>query len=154
MTQQAMTKTQRGPGGRFAKGQSGNPAGRPRQASTLLREELKQHGSEVVGKVIEAAIAGDMAAAKMIIDRLCPALKPMATPVQIALPPDAGLAGVARAFVDAAASGELPSDQAAQLVQAVGSLARVVEIDELLKRIQRLETHTQIEDDGSNQWSP
>ena len=142
-------ETKRAPGGRFAKGVSGNPAGRPKQASTLLREQLKEHGTKVAQKVVDAALDGDMTAAKMVLDRITPPLKPMAAPIQIELAPDAGLAGTARAFIDAAASGELPSDHAAQLVQAVGSLARVTEIDELLKRVERLEKVT---DDGSNQW--
>ena len=144
-----MTEPTRAPGGRFKPGQSGNPAGRPKQASTAMREALKGHGLEVVDVVVEKALQGDMVAAKMIVDRICPALKPMAAPVSIELAPDAGLAGTAKAFIDAAASGQLPSDQAAQLVQAVGSLARVVEIAELMQRVERLEKVT---DSGEHQW--
>ena len=143
------SETKRAPGGRFAKGVSGNPAGRPKQASTAMREALKEHGLEVIDVVLEKALEGDMVACKLIIDRLCPPLKPQAAPTQINLPEDAGLAGTARAFVNAAASGELPSDHAAQLVQAVGSLARVTEIDELMKRVEKLEKVT---DTGEHQW--
>lgn len=149
MTQQSIDEVKRASKGRFAKGVSGNPAGRPKQASTLLREQLKEHGAEVAQKVIDAALQGDMQAAKMILDRLAPPLKPVAQAVQIALPQDAGLAGTAKAFVDAAASGAIPSDQAAQMVGAVGQLARISEIDELLRRVERLEKVT---DSGGHQW--
>jgi len=143
------SETKRAPGGRFAKGVSGNPAGRPKQASSLLREQLRAHGAEVVDRVIEAAIGGDMAAAKMVLDRITPALKPQAAPIAIQLPEDAGLAGTARAFVDSAADGSLSPDVAAQMVQAVGSLARITEIDELMQRVERLEKVT---DSGEHQW--
>ena len=66
-------------------------------------------------------------------------MKPTAAPVSVELPEGAGLAGTARAFVDAAANGTLPPDVASQLVQAVGHLARVTEIDELERRIAALE---------------
>lgn len=144
-----MTTENRTKDGKFKKGASGNPAGRPKQASSLLREQLKAHGVEVVATVVQAALEGDMTACKMVLDRIAPALKPQAAPVQIELAPDAGLAGVARAFVDAAAAGELAPDVAGQMVQAVGSLARITEIDELLKRVERLEKVT---DSGEHQW--
>ncbi|MBE0508916.1 MAG: hypothetical protein IBX50_19705 [Marinospirillum sp.] len=135
--------------GKFQKGASGNPSGRPRQASSLLREQLRAHGAEVVDRVIEAALQGDMQAAKMVLDRIAPTLKPQSAPVSIELASDAGLAGTAWAFVDAAAAGEMAPDIAGQMVQAVSSLARISEIDELLTRIERLEKKA---DSGECQW--
>ncbi len=126
--------------GTFPKGVSGNPLGRPRSESTLLRIRLAEQGEEVAQVVIEAALRGDMQAAKIVLERLCPPLKPSAAPVMIDLPANPGLADTARAIIQHAAKGQIAPDVAGQLVQAVASLARVVEIDELERRLTALET--------------
>ena len=135
----AQHDSSRTPAGRFAPGRSGNPRGRASSESRGLRAKLATDGEAVLTVVLDAAKAGDLAACKLVLDRVCPALKPTAAPVYIPLPPQAGIAGTARAFIDAAARGDLPADIAAQMVTAVASLARITEIDELAKRLDALE---------------
>ena len=125
--------------GQFAKGVSGNPAGRPKSASVELRRQLAEHGPALVSKAVELALDGDAQALRICLDRIAPALKPTAAPVTVDLPDDAGLAGTARAFVEAAAQGRLAPDVAGGLVQSVAALARIVEIDELERRVAALE---------------
>lgn len=125
--------------GRFAPGKSGNPGGRVARENKQLREKLQRDGGQVIDVVLAEALKGDMAACRLILDRLVPALKPTAAPVSIDLPEQAGIAGVARAFIVAAASGAMPADVAAQMVGAVASLARITEIDELAQRLDALE---------------
>ena len=134
MTTPARTKR-----GTFKKGVSGNPAGRPRSESTELRQKLATHGEAVAGVVIEAALNGDIQAAKIVLERLCPPLKPSAAPVTISLPENPGIADTARAIIEHAAQGQIAPDVAGQLVQSVAALARVVEIDELERRLAALE---------------
>ncbi|MDT8878522.1 DUF5681 domain-containing protein [Halomonas saccharevitans] len=132
--------SERLPNGQFPKGRSGNPAGRPKSASTELRRSLAEHGTAVVEKVVSAALAGDMTAAKVVIDRLLPPLKAQPAPIHVDLEGADGLAGVSRRLVDEAAAGRVPADVASQLVAALGQVARITEIDELERRLAALES--------------
>lgn len=131
-----LTRTQRGT---FQKGTSGNPSGRQKTEHVILRQKLAAHGEEVAMVVIQAALKGDIQAAKIILERLCPPLKPSAAPVIIDLPSNAGIAETARAIIGHSAAGLLAPDVAGNLVQSIAALARIVEIDELERRISLLE---------------
>jgi hypothetical protein len=128
----------------FKPGESGNPGGKPpgaKNRTTLLAQALFDGEAEALTrKIIELAKAGDMQALKVCVDRLCPPLKAQAATVQIDIPETDSMGDTANAFIKAAAYGRLPPDVAAQLVSAVGTLARVVEIDELKIRLAALES--------------
>lgn len=127
----------------FKPGQSGNPAGKPpgaKHRATMLAQSLFDGEAEALTrKVIELAKTGDLQALKVCIDRLCPPMKAQAALVQVELPGTENLADTAHAVIKAAASGTLAPDVAAQLVSAVGTLARVTEISELKERLAALE---------------
>ena len=74
-----------------------------------------------------------------MLDRISPPLKAQAASVMLDLPSSENATGTAAAIIRAAADGELPPDIAAQLVAAVGTLARIIEIDELKDRLESLE---------------
>jgi len=131
-----LTRTKRGT---FKKGTSGNPAGRQKTEHAILRQKLAAHGEDVAMVVVQAALRGDIQAAKIVLERLCPPLKPSAAPVVITLPENPSIADTARAIIEHVADGQIAPDVAGQLVQAVAALARVVEIDELATRLNALE---------------
>jgi Family of unknown function (DUF5681) len=79
MTDAAETTARKQRGRPFRPGQSGNPAGRPagkpNRATALLDAIGDVDLQEIVGKIVEKAKGGDLAAAKMILDRVAPPAK-------------------------------------------------------------------------------
>ena len=130
-------------GGRFAPGNKASP-GRPRGRGAVaeMREALAADLGGIINTVRARALAGDMQAARIILDRLVPSLRPVEMPAVLTLPAGATLAGQAQAVIDAAAAGELVPSQAAQIVTALGGVAKIIEATELLKRIEALESLT------------
>ena len=125
--------------GRFLKGESGNPNGRPSMDLCQVRAALHESGEQVAKKVLEKALGGDMSACKLVLERICPALKPRST--EINLPEDAqsNPKDQAQKILAAAMQGVIAPDIAAQLVSSVGVLSRIIETDELRDRIESLE---------------
>lgn len=129
--------------GRFRPGQSGNPTGKPlgtrHKATQAVLALLEGETEALTRKAVELALAGDTTALKLCLDRLAPPLKPSAMPLQLDGPLPNSLTETARAFVSAAARGEIAPDLAAQMVSAVASVARVEELEQLKFRLEALE---------------
>lgn len=121
-------------------GQSGNPAGRKPGSGKVakLREAIAADLPEIIGSLVQQAKAGDVAAARLLVERVLPALKPveLAEPVALA---GATLTEQGRAVITAAGDGHLAPGQAAQLLAGLGALSRLVEADELAARVAALE---------------
>lgn len=137
-------KSDRGPGGRFAPGNPGGP-GRPpgRGPVAEMRAALATDLQQIIDTLKAQALAGDAQAIKIILDRVLPALRPVDMPTALALPVDGTLADQARAVVQAAADGDLAPAQAAQIVTALGGVAKIIETTELVRRIEVLEARNQ-----------
>lgn len=134
-------------GRRFQKGQSGNPSGRPRgsrNATTLALENLLDgQANALTQKAIDLALAGDMAALRLCLDRILPPRKDR--PVTFTLPEiksaqDA--AAVVSAVLAAVASGELTPSDAAEIGKLIDSYVKAFETAELSERLERLERMT------------
>lgn len=125
----------------WKKGQSGNPAGRPPGVSKAqaLREAIAQDVPAIVETLKAAALAGDVQAARLLLERALPACKPVELPQPLALPEGGTLADKGAAILHAAGVGELAPGQAAALLAALGTLAKIVETTELEQRIAALE---------------
>ena len=133
-------KTDRGPRGRFAPGNRLSP-GRPRGRGPVaeMRATLATDLDNIIDTLRAQALAGDPQAIRIILDRVLPALRPVDLPTTLVLPADGTLADQARAVVQAAADGELAPAQAAQIVSALGGVAKIIETTELVRRIEALE---------------
>lgn len=122
-------------------GQSGNPKGKPKGSGRQvaeLRASIDKHVPSIVKQLVSAAINGDVPAARLLLERVLPPMKPVEQPSPLTLP-DGSLTDQGRAVLAAVGAGELAPGQGAQLITAIGSLARVAEIDELAARIAALE---------------
>ena len=127
---------------KFQKGQTGNPAGRPKawRSCQKLRDLIGSHADSLVSKLLLAAVNdGDTQAAKLLIDRAIPPLRAVELPTPIAIPPDGSLAEQGRAVMLALSRGKLPASQAGALLQGLATLGRLFEVDEILERLGRAE---------------
>lgn len=129
----------------FQPGRSGNPEGRPKgalnKATVAARELLYGQSEAITQKAVELALEGDTTALRLCMERIVPALKSTSPAIQLDSPQPNSLSGTAKAFINAAASGDLAPDVAAQLVGAVAAVARVEEVETLKVRMEALE-HT------------
>ena len=137
-------KSDRGPGGRFAPGNAGGP-GRPpgRGPVAEMRATLATDLDKIIYTLKSQALAGDAQAIRIILDRVLPTLRPVELPTTLDLPADGTLADQARAVVQAAADGDLAPAQAAQIVTALGGVAKIIETTDLVRRIEALEARNQ-----------
>lgn len=126
--------------GQFQKGASGNPRGRPRSSlSATVRDRIAGHLDELVDVLLDRARQGDVAAARTLLERVAPALKVEELPVRVDLPDGADLASTGRAVLAHVAAGALAPGQASALLAGLGTVARVIEVDEVVRRLAKLE---------------
>lgn len=138
-----------GPGRQFKSGESGNPAGRPTGQMTerrALRGEVeklnKQHN--IIENFAKAAEEGDTVATKWFCDRLVPPLKSQSAPVDILQGRNmASLKDAAQTLLEAMMNGRISPSVFAEVVVALESYTKVVEVSELLKEMAALRADIQ-----------
>jgi hypothetical protein len=81
---------------------------------------------------------GDMGAIRLVTERVCPPIKAMEPAAEIELTGDT-LTQKAMAVFEALARGDIAAGQASQLLQGLGAMAKIVETDDLARRIAALE---------------
>ena len=128
----------------FQKGQSGNPAGRPRGArnkQTIAAEKLFAEDAEVLARVaIDLAKAGDIAALRLCLDRICAPHRNRPVPFdmpQLSVAADA--VGAMSTLMEGIAGGELSAPEAAGLAKVIQGFTQTLNTADLDKRIAELE---------------
>lgn len=133
------------PSAAWKPGESGNPRGKPKGAinkTTRLALELFEGGiKDIAAEVIAQAKAGDLTAARLVLDKLVPNARERAVELP-GLPSTESPAGVAEAqaaILQAVAAGDLTPGEAATLSGIVENRRKAIETLELEKRIAQLE---------------
>jgi hypothetical protein len=103
-----------------------------------LRGLLEPHAEELVAKVVEMAKAGDATALRICIDRLIPPAKAREEPVSLPLG-TGSLAEKGQVVLAALGDGAIAPDVATAILQGIAAQARIVEVDEIERRLAALE---------------
>lgn len=128
--------------GRWRKGESGNPKGRPAGSGRLaaLRATIAADVPAIIASLTEKARDGDVQAARLLLERVLPPVRSLEPAAELPdLPEGASPGDFARRVLAAAAAGEVSPSQAAALMTAAAAAVRVIEGDELEARIRALE---------------
>ena len=130
--------------GRFQKGQSGNPRGKPRGArnrATLLAEALLDGEAEALaGKAIEKALEGDGMALRLCLERVLPARKDR--PISFSMPAIASARDAAKAMgalLAAVAAGNVTPSEAGEVSKIVEVYFEALQGSEFEQRLKALE---------------
>jgi hypothetical protein len=130
--------------GRFVKGTSGNPAGRPphsRNRSTLLMEAmLEGEAEQLTRKLIGLASSGDITAMRLCMERLLPPRKDR--PVNLTLAPVENIQQVSSAMstvVKAIGNGSITPGEGEILANVLAVQTNVLSTGDLDRRVERLE---------------
>jgi hypothetical protein len=128
----------------FQAGQSGNPAGRPKGArnktTAALEILLDGEAEALTRKAIELALAGDMQALRLCLDRIIPPRKDR--PVMFHLPAIASAAdatSASAALLSAVAEGDLTPAEASDVGKLIDAYVKATEVTEVLARLEKLE---------------
>ncbi|MBV9202401.1 MAG: hypothetical protein JO320_09295 [Alphaproteobacteria bacterium] len=148
MTDISLQKTaktaRRGPGRPFRKGQSGNPAGRPRGSfnRTTRAAELLLDGeaAALTRKAVEMALAGDHAALRLCLDRTVAPRRERA--VELALPPihsTNDILSAIKVVSNAVGRGAITPGEGFAMSQMIESFLRAIDASDFENRLRELE---------------
>jgi hypothetical protein len=124
------------------KGGARQGAGRKKGSGQAARYRamLEPYAEELIQRVVDMAKDGDMAALKLCLDRLCAPLRPTDRLIVIEGMADAKeLSEKGELVLVNTANGEITPSEAQHLMTAISSQARIIEVDELERRVAELE---------------
>ncbi len=128
----------------FAKGVSGNPAGKPKgaqnHATRAAKALLQGNLSAIVQSLIDAALSGDVSAQKIVIDKILPNAKEL--PISADLPQvdnAASLPKLSAAILQAVSTGQLTPSEGQALSTLAVHHARSIELADFEARLSALE---------------
>lgn len=134
----------RGRGRQWQKGESGNPAGKPRgtrhKVTMAVEALLDGEADALTRKAIEKAKEGDVTALRLCLDRIAPARRDRHVVFRLpALSTPADTVKAAAAVVAAVAAGDLTPGEAAEVSKVIDMFTRALETHDHAERIARLE---------------
>jgi hypothetical protein len=144
MTDNLMEEQQKQRGRPFVKGQSGNPAGRPRgsrnRATQAMQLLLDGEAQSLTRKAVELALGGDTTALRMCLDRVMAPRRDRVVPLTIPAVRETGdVAGAMAAIMTAAFHGEISAGEGVGLAKLVDVFLRAIDTHDFERRLQVLE---------------
>jgi hypothetical protein len=127
--------------GKYQKGQSGNPAGRPKgRTNPILASIKKEFGGEpgFWNHIAKAAKGGDQHCLNLLAARVRPPFKARSVCVELDIQGD-GARDYTSGVLSAVAGGKLPPDEAASLLNAILAGDRLEKLEELEQRVNQME---------------
>jgi len=134
----------------FKKGKSGNPKGRPKGSTNkrgIVAQAFEQYKLDnnvdakdaLITSLINQALGGDTAAAKILIERIEPAFRPVSRVIDIDARMPKDLVKKAEKMLSLALNGSIAADEAKLLLSGLSDLMKVKEFAEIEQRIEELE---------------
>lgn len=125
--------------------QKGNKGGSIRKGKSIARtlildsfERLGRSETEFIDQVVLAAICGDDESTRFVLEKLLPKARPVQDPIQFDIKGES-LIEKAECILHGVSKSELSVDQASTLINALGTLNHLIEVDQILKRLEALE---------------
>ena len=129
----------------WPKGVSGNPSGKAKgtrnHATKLVLGMFEGRAEEVCNAVVKKALKGDMVAARIVVERLCPPRKDR--PISFPLPKIEGaydLSKAAIALLQSVADGNSTPEEGASVMGFIEGTGKAIELADIESRLAVIES--------------
>ncbi|UST54930.1 DUF5681 domain-containing protein [Comamonadaceae bacterium OTU4NAUVB1] len=123
-------------------GQSGNPSGRASkgtiEARVALRQNILDRMPAVVEKLLALAQEGDVQAARTLMERVLPSVKPESLPVLLDMAGATTATEQSALIVKAIVCGQIAPDVGSDLLAGIANAARIADFDQVAADVRQL----------------
>lgn len=124
----------------FQPGNPGKPRGARHRATQIIEKILTEGSEDVARATLTAAQDGDITAARLVLDRVCPLRK--GRPIRLNIPPidtPVEISAALSAVIEAMCRAEITGEEAAVIAGVIKTKSDLVSVVELEARIASLE---------------